>query len=266
MRIERVTDVDDVRLADYRALTDVALRKRTEPELGLFIAESALVIERAVRAGYRVRSALVGPNWLGTLEPVLDDQTPVYVGEADLLRSVTGFHVHRGALAAMQRRPLSPVDDVLAGASRIAVLEDVNTHTNVGSIFRCVAALGLDAVLLSPSCADPLYRRSVRVSMGSVFAVPYTRLEDWPAPLEMLRKRGFRVLALSPDGDRRLGEVRLDRRDKAAILLGAEGPGLSAAALAHAEGVRIPMSGGIDSLNVAAAAAVACYVLGSRDC
>jgi tRNA G18 (ribose-2'-O)-methylase SpoU len=188
----------------------------------------------------------------------------VYVGDARVLEEVTGFHVHRGALASLARKPLPSLDEVLAGATRVAVLEDVNTHTNVGAIFRCVAALGLDAVLLTPACADPLYRRSVRVSMGAVFTVPYTRLESWPDPLESLRTSGFRVLALAPDAADTLDDVPLQRGERATLLLGAEGPGLSAAALAHAEPVRIPMSAGIDSLNVAAAAAIACYVFADR--
>ena len=151
-------------------------------------------------------------------------------------------------------------DQAFAGA----ILEDVNTHTNVGSIFRCVAALGLDAVLLTPSCADPLYRRAVRVSMGAVFGVPYARITDWPGELPRLTQRGFRVLALHPGGATPLPALRLGAAERAALLLGAEGPGLSAAALAYAQPVTIPMSAGIDSLNVAAAAAIACYVLGGR--
>jgi tRNA G18 (ribose-2'-O)-methylase SpoU len=263
-QVERITDAEDPRLADYRSLTDVELRLRTEPANGLFIAESALVIDRAVRAGYPLRSVLVGEPLLRTITPVLPAGATVYVGSAAVLRDVTGFHVHRGALAAVGRKPLPTLPDVLATATRIAVLEDVNTHTNVGSIFRCVAALGLDAVLLTPSCADPLYRRSVRVSMGAVFTVPYTRLENWPNPLDILCDSGFRLLALAPEGRRTLDEARLEPGERAALLLGAEGPGLSAAALAYAEPVRIPMNAGIDSLNVAAAAAIACYVFADR--
>lgn len=262
VRTVSVEEVDDPRLGDYRRLTDVSLRLRTEPAHGLFIAESQLVIARAIRAGYALRSALVSPAWVHTLDGLVPADVPVYVGSPDLLEQVTGFHVHRGALAAVARRPLPAVRDVLAGARRIAVLEDVNTHTNLGAIFRSVAALGVDAALLSPSCTDPLYRRSVRVSMGAVFAVPYARFSAWPTGLAELRESGFRVLALHPAGSTPLDEVRLAPTDKVAILLGAEGPGLTPAALAHAEGVRIPMAAGIDSLNVAAAAAIACYALG----
>lgn len=265
LRIERVDDVRDPRLADYRCLTDVTLRLRAEPANGLFIAESALVIERAVRAGYPLRSVLVGEPLLATVSTLLPAGTIVYVGDAPLLREVTGFHVHRGALASVARLAPRSVDDVVSSATRIAILEDVNTHTNVGSIFRCVAALGVDAVLLTPSCTDPLYRRSVRVSMGAVFTVPYARFETWPQPLEALRDKGFRLLALTPDAGLALHELRLEPGERAALLLGAEGPGLTPAALAYAEAVGIPMSAGIDSLNVAAAAAIACYAFADRD-
>lgn len=258
MPMHVVTDVADVRIADYRALTDVELRRRLEPEHGIFLAEGELVIQRALAAGYVVRSALVSGKWVSTVEGL---DAPVYVGSPELLRAITGFHVHRGALACFGRRPLPSAADVVAGARRVAVLEDVNTHTNVGAIFRAAAALGVGAVLLSPRCADPLYRRSVRVSMGAVFAVPYARAEPWPGSLEALRDNGFRLLALSPDGSLDIGAV--DTCGRLALLLGAEGPGLSATALALAEPVRIPMAAGVDSLNVAAAAAVAFYALRS---
>ena len=239
-------------------LTDVELRRRLEPEHGIFIAEGELVIRRALAAGYRPLSGLVSPKWLSTVD---DLDAPVYVGSPELLREITGFHVHRGALACFARRALPAAADLIGSARRVAVLEDVNTHTNVGSIFRAAAALGVEAVLLSPSCADPLYRRAVRVSMGAVFAVPYARLEPWPGALEALRHSGFRVLALSPSASTDIGEVDGERL---ALLLGAEGPGLSDAALGLAEPVRIPMSHGVDSLNVAAAAAVAFYATRQR--
>lgn len=256
--VQAVTDRDDPRLADYQSLTDVALRRRTEPEQGLFIAEGELVIRRAVAAGYRLRSVLLSARWLPSLTGVLDG-APVYVGDEPLLQQVTGFHVHRGALASVERRPVLTVDEATAGARRVAVLEDVNTHTNVGAIFRAAAALGVDAVLLSPSCADPLYRRSVRVSMGAVFAVPYARAEPWPTSLDDLRDRGFRLLALSPDGEEDISQVDTD--GPLAVVLGAEGPGLSEQVLSRTESVRIPMAHGVDSLNVASAAAVAFYAL-----
>ncbi|HEX7353917.1 MAG TPA: RNA methyltransferase [Mycobacteriales bacterium] len=253
-----VTDVGDARLADYRSLTDVALRRRTEPEQGLFIAEGELVIRRAVAAGFRLRSVLLSERWLPSLDGLLDG-VDVYVGDEPLLQQVTGFHVHRGALASVERRPLPSPDAVAAGAHRLAVLEDVNTHTNVGAIFRAAVALGVDGVLLSPSCADPLYRRAVRVSMGAVFAVPYARAERWPDALEDLRRSGFGLLALTPDGAHDIGEVDTER--PLAVVLGAEGPGVSDRVLRLAEPVRIPMAHGVDSLNVAAAAAVAFYAL-----
>ena len=263
-RVIEITDPDDTRIADYRCLTDIDLRTRFEPPHGLFIAEGELVIRRAVRAGYRLRSVLVSPRWLGSLAGIeLPPGAPTYLAQPDVLEAVTGFNVHRGALASVHRPPLPAAAEVLAGALRVAILEDVNTHTNVGAIFRCAAGLGMDAVLLSPSCADPLYRRAVRVSMGEVFAVPYARLASWPAELDDVRAAGFRLLALTPDPvATALDRLDLDPSEKAAVVLGAEGPGLSASALTAADTlVRIPMSRGVDSLNVAAAAAVAFYAL-----
>jgi tRNA G18 (ribose-2'-O)-methylase SpoU len=263
-----VDDPADPRLTDYLALTDVALRTRREPAGGLFIAEGELVIGRALRAGYEPRSVLVAPPRLGNLPPGIGADVPVYVAPVPLLAEVTGFHVHRGALASMRRRPVPAAADLLVTARRVVVLEDVVNHTNLGAIFRCAAGLGMDAVLLSPRCADPLYRRSVRVSMGEVFAVPYARLEPWPGALAALRGAGFRLVALTPGRDavaldRLAADLSADQR--VALLLGTEGPGLSPAAAEAAEvKVRIPMAGGVDSLNVGAAAAIACYMLGAR--
>jgi tRNA G18 (ribose-2'-O)-methylase SpoU len=262
-----ITDATDERIADYRALTDVELRTRWEPPHGLFIAEGELVLRRALRAGYAVRSILVDDQRTDQLADLADGAVPMYAASQAVLRATTGFHVHRGVLASFHRRPLLDAGAVLASANRVALLEDVNNHTNLGAIFRGAAALGMDGVLLSPSCADPLYRRSVRVSMGEVFAVPYARLEPWPAALSEVRAAGFAVLALTPAPDalpiQRLTEVQ---RSRAALLLGAEGTGLSAAALAASDArVVIPMRKGVDSLNVAAAAAVAFWELG-REC
>jgi tRNA G18 (ribose-2'-O)-methylase SpoU len=187
----------------------------------------------------------------------------MYTASQEVLEQATGFHVHRGVLASFHRQPLLDAGDVLAGAQRVAILEDINNHTNLGAIFRGAAALGLDAVLLSPSCADPLYRRSVRVSMGEVFAVPYARLAPWPDALQQVRAAGFGVLALTPAPDA-VPIQRLDAaaRARPALLLGAEGPGLSRRALAASDlRVTIPMHRGVDSLNVAAAAAVAFWEL-----
>lgn len=264
-----VTDPADPRLADYRSLTDVALRSRTEPAAGLFIAEGELVIRRALRAGYRPRSAVLARRWLDALLPVLAEagaEAPVYVAEPDVLEQVTGFHVHRGALAAFARKPLPTPAELLAAARRVVVVENLNNPTNLGAVFRSAAALGMDAVLLDPRCCDPLYRRSVRVSMGEVFAVPHARLAGWPGSLAGVREAGFRLLALTPDADALpVDALAPAPGDRLALLLGAEGPGLSAAAIAEAdEAVRIPMAAGVDSLNVAAAAAVAFYVLGRR--
>ena len=258
-----ITDPDDERIADYRALTDLELRTRWEPPHGLFIAEGELVLGRALRAGYRPRSVLVDAK---RVDQVPDVDAPLYAATQDVLEATTGFHVHRGILASFHRRPLPEASEVLAAATRVAILEDVNNHTNLGAVFRGAAALGMDAVLLSPSCADPLYRRSVRVSMGEVFAVPYARLEPWPTGLETVREAGFTVLALTPAADALpIQRLSAEARRKAALLLGAEGPGLSRGAVQAADArVVIPMRRGVDSLNVAAAAAVAFWEL-TRD-
>jgi tRNA G18 (ribose-2'-O)-methylase SpoU len=261
--VQPVTDPADPRVADYVGLTDAVRRARHEPEAGFFIAEGVQVMQRAARAGYPLRSVLLAEN--RPLPEGLPD-APVHQASYEVLEAVTGFHVHRGALASFGRLPLPEVDGVLASARRVVVLEDVNNHTNLGAVFRSAAGLGMDAVLLSPTCCDPLYRRAVRVSMGQVFALPYAYL-PWPSGLDHLRTAGFRVLALTPAPDAvPLDEVVLDPSDKAALLLGAEGPGLSADALSGSDvRVRIPMARGVDSLNVASAAAVACWVVGHRE-
>lgn len=259
----RIEDPDDARLTDYVGLTDVALRRRSEPERGLYMAESDKVIRRALEAGHRPRSLLLADRWL---EPLADlvarvsaTGAPVYVGSPPVLEAITGFNVHRGAIAAMHRPPLPAVAELLRGARRVAVLEDIVDHTNVGAIFRGAAGLGVDAVLVSPRCADPLYRRSVRVSMGTVFQVPWTRLEPWPDGLDQLRAAGFTVAAMALSDDAvSLDDVTRDPPSRLALMLGAEGDGITVAALGAADVVvRIPMTGGVDSLNVAAAAAVA---------
>ena len=269
----RIADPGDERLADYTRLTDVALRSKHEPAKGLYIAESSEVIRRAVEAGHRARSMLMAEKWLPSMADVIaaigsgeGDELPVYVADPDVLRSITGFHLHRGALAAMHRPAPVPVRDVIAGARRVVVLEDIVDHTNVGAIFRSVAALGADAVLVTPRCADPLYRRSVRVSMGTVFQVPWTRLESWPGDLDVLRSEGFVVAALALAADAvSLDDFIVDPPEKVALLLGAEGDGLTRSAVQSADVVvRVPMSGGVDSLNVAAASAVALWALRVR--
>ena len=263
--LEIVTDPEDPRIADYRALTDVALRTRWEPPNGLFIAEGELVLRRALRAGYTPRSYLVDVKRVEALADL--GGAPLYAATPQVLERITGFHVHRGVLASFHRRPLPSPEQVLASAARVAVCEDVNNHTNLGAVFRAAAGLGIDGVLLSPSCADPLYRRSVRVSMGEVFAIPYARLAPWPQALERVRAAGFTLLALTPAADAvPLQRLSAAHRARPALLLGAEGAGLSAAALAACDvRVAIPMRRGVDSLNVAAAAAVAFWELGRDD-
>ena len=259
-----IEDPQDPRLRDYLALTDVELRRRREPEEGLFIAEGEKVIRRARQAGYRMRSMLLSSKWIDVMHDVIDEvPAPVYAVSPELAEQVTGYHVHRGALASMQRTPLPDVDELLVGARRVAVLEGLTDHANLGAVYRSAAALGVDAVLLSPDCADPLYRRAVKVSMGAVFTVPYAVLEAWPQDLEKLRREGFSILALTPHQDAvPLAEVPEERLRHSAVMLGSEGHGLSPEALRAAdEWVRIPMSHGIDSLNIAAAAAISFYAL-----
>lgn len=260
-----ITAADDPRLADYVSLTDVALRRRTEPERGLYIAESQKVIRRALAAGHRPRSYLMAQRWVTDLADLVaeaeDQGIPVYVAAHDVIEARTGFHLHRGALASMQRPVLPEASALVCAARRIAVLEDVVDHTNVGAAFRSAAALGVDAVLVTPRCADPLYRRAIRVSMGTVFQVPWTRIDPWPDGMATLREAGFVTAALSLREDSiTLDELVARRPEKLAMVLGAEGHGLSKATIDAADfSVRIPMGGGVDSLNIAAAAAVAFY-------
>ncbi len=276
MPVVRIVDPGDTRLDDYARLTDVVLRAKHEPAKGLYIAESAEVIRRAIEAGHRPRSLLMSERWLAGLDDVIDrvnagpgGDVPVYIAEPDVLRAVTGFNVHRGALAAMHRPPLPSIGEVLdrgrpgSARRRIVLLEDIVDHTNVGAIFRSAAALGADAVLVSERCADPLYRRSVRVSMGTVFQVPWTRMGDWGVGLAQLRSAGFVTAALALGHEAvSLDDLARDAPERIALVLGAEGDGLSAMTIASADiVVRIPMSGGVDSLNVAAASAVALWAL-----
>ncbi|MQS38634.1 TrmH family RNA methyltransferase [Streptomyces katsurahamanus] len=259
-----VEDPDDPRLRDYTGLTDVELRRRREPAEGLFIAEGEKVIRRAKDAGYEMRSMLLSAKWVDALRDVIDElPAPVYAVSPELAERVTGYHVHRGALASMQRKPLPAAEELLTRARRVVIMESVNDHTNIGAIFRSAAALGMDAVLLSPDCADPLYRRSVKVSMGAVFSVPYARIDTWPGGLEAVREAGFRLLALTPDEQAvPIDDAAPHRLDRVALMLGAEGSGLTARALRAADAwVRIPMAHGVDSLNVGAAAAVAFYAV-----
>ncbi len=267
MHIVRIDTLEQPGLADYSRLTDVALRRLSEPAGGLYIAESTKVITRAIAAGHRPRSVLLQEQWLPDVEQLLEHfDIPVYVGQAELLEQLTGYNLHRGALAAMHRPELSSVESIIAGATRIVVIEDVVDHTNVGAIFRAVAGIGADAVLVTPRCADPLYRRSVRVSMGTVLQVPWTRLPEWPEGADILKSAGFHLAALSlADEAITLDQLAKDPPEKLAILLGAEGDGLSRSALRHADSVvTIPMLHGVDSLNVASASAVALWALRAR--
>jgi tRNA G18 (ribose-2'-O)-methylase SpoU len=261
-----VTDAADPRLADYRDLRDVQLRTHLEAEHGLFLAEGQKVVRRAVEAGFAPRSFLMAPRWLEGLADVLErSAAPCYVVSEALAEQVTGFHVHRGALASLERRELPTLDEVLDEARQVLVLEDIVDHTNVGAVLRCGAAFGFDAVLLSPRCADPLYRRAIKVGMGAVFSTPWTRLPDWHDALPGLSARGFATVALTLADDAEPLESSVSGLDRVALVLGSEGHGLSS----HWEQTAdhravIAMREGIDSLNVAAAAAVACYVTARR--
>jgi tRNA G18 (ribose-2'-O)-methylase SpoU len=263
--IERIASADDERLADYRDLTDVALRRTLEPAGGLYIAESSKVIARALAAGHTPRSVLVQEKWLSDLEAVLTAHpaTPVYVVDAAIAEQLTGYAVHRGALAAMHRPPPRPVAEVIADARLVVVLEDLVDHTNVGAIFRAAAGLGADAVLVTERCADPLYRRSVRVSMGTVFQVPWTRVDPWPGGVTALQEQGFVVAACALADDAvSLDALAHDPPERLAVVLGTEGDGLTARTVAAVDTVvRIPMAPGVDSLNVAAASAVVFWAL-----
>lgn len=318
-----ITDPADPRLGDYRDLRDVELRKHLEAEHGLFLAEGEKVVRRAVEAGYHPRSFLMAPRWLDGLADVLDrSDAPCYVLSEDLAEQVTGFHVHRGALASLERRPLPSLDDVLAGARtvlvledlvdhtnvgplsstsvdrppernqpqeapdhtneaqspttsidgpssgsrRIAILEDIVDHANVGAAFRGAAAMGLDAVLITPRCADPLYRRAIKVSMGTVFQVPWTRVEPWPHAIEILQRDGYVVAALTLSEDAiTLDELAAMNQQKLALVLGTEGHGIKRSTADRCDyRVKIPMAGGVDSLNVSAAAAIAFYATRPR--
>ncbi|MFD6055121.1 TrmH family RNA methyltransferase [Agromyces sp. NPDC060279] len=264
MHVERVRDAASDAVADYADLTDVALRSAREPERGIYLAESAKVIARALAAGHRPRSVLLEEKWLPGLEPLLAAyDVPVHLADAAQLEAITGYRVHRGALAAFERPELPDPAELLRDARRVVVLEDIVDHTNVGAIFRSVAGLGADAVLVSPRCADPLYRRSVRVSMGTVFQVPWTRLPDWDEAAPLLHEHGFEIAALALADDAvSLRTLAKAPPERLALVFGAEGDGLSRRALSAADRiVTIPMLHEVDSLNVAAAAAVVLYAL-----
>jgi len=267
--VDEVTSADDPRLADYVRLREATLRRSIEVAGGLFIAEGEKVIRRAAEAGYRPRSFLLAERWLAGLQDVVGrwPDVPVYLVSEALAEQVTGFHVHRGALASLHREQRHTVAGLLK-LRRLVVLEDIVDHTNVGAILRNAAGLGWDGALLSPRTADPLYRRAVKVSMGAVFSLPWARLEDWARAPGQLAAAGLTTVALTltPDAvDLDTIAMALRPDQPVAVLLGTEGAGLSAR---WTEGAtvraRIPMTAGIDSLNVAAASAIACYALSAR--
>ena len=283
MRFIHLDSIDDERVAAYVNLTEIQLRNRLEPSKGLFIAESPKVIDRALAAGREPISLLVEESWIDGMSGMFDviekrwgDGIPVYVASPEQLKRLTGYRLHRGALAAMKRWSLPSVEEVCRGARRVAVMENIVDHTNVGALMRSAAALDVDAVLVTPSCDDPLYRRAARVSMGTVFQVPWTRIggDDkhyWPfTGMRELHGLGFTTVAMALEDDsislaelvRRLNntETESDHIDKLALIFGTEGDGLSHHTISRADlTVKIPMSHGVDSLNVAASSAVAFY-------
>ena len=273
MNLIEITDFNAPELDVYARLTEAQLLNRHNLREGLFIAESPKVIQRALDAGYEPVSFLVEKKMLRgeTLDVLLQcGDLPVYTAEFDVLTQLTGYMLTRGMLCAMRRAPLPTVEDICKDARRIAILENVMNPTNVGAIFRSAAALGMDAVLLTPACSNPLYRRSARVSMGTVFQIPWTYLGDegdsWPHPgLDRLRALGFRTAAMALDDNSvSVRDPQLMAEEKLAIILGTEGDGLAASTIADCDyTVKIPMSHGVDSLNVAAASAVAFWQLGN---
>ena len=275
--IERIESLDDPRLDAYARLTDIQLRSCFEPERGLFIGESRNVILRAIDAGITPHSLLLEEKWLASTQELIDSLIekdpafPVFLGTHEQLQDLTGYEVTRGALGAFFRPPLPSVQDLCRDARRIAVLEDITNYTNVGAIFRSAAALGIDAVLVTPTCHDPLYRRAARVSMGTVFQVPWTRIGSGERPwiydgLPQLKELGFTTVAMSlRDDSRDIDDPVFRACERLAIVLGTEGDGLRSNTIAHCDlSARIPMAHGVDSLNVAAASAVAFWELRAR--
>jgi tRNA G18 (ribose-2'-O)-methylase SpoU len=263
-RVIEIDSLHDPRLADYAHATDVALKKARGTEHGLYIAESLLVLQRAIAAGHRPRSVLALGGSVGdALQATSGLDVPVFSGPGELLEQLTGYLLHRGLIAAMHRPALPSVEELIRDARRIVILENVADPTNVGAIFRSVAAIGADAVLVTPRCSDPFYRRAIRVSMGTVLQVPWTRVGDWDSARALLTASGFHIAALALTEDSvDLKTFAAEAPERVALVLGAEGEGLTPQALAAADTiVRIPMAHGIDSLNVAATAAVAMYAL-----
>ena len=287
VEVLRIDSLEDERLDAYVRLTERELRCVLEPQKGIFIAESAKVIERAVRAGYEPVSFLLGERWLDQMMPLFErlvvregaGPVPVFVASMELMEQLTGFNVTRGALAAFRRPRQIPVDEFLGGVVeaaggrpvRVCVLEGIVDHTNVGAIFRSAAALNVDGILVSPTCCDPLYRRSARVSMGTVFQIPWARIgedaHDWAQTgIPLLHELGFTTAALAlSDNSVSLRDEKLKECEKIALVLGTEGDGLAESTIAHCDyTVKIPMAHGVNSLNVAAASAVAFWQLGNK--
>ena len=265
-----ITDFSDPNLDVYARLTEAQLLNRFEPAKGMFIAESPKVIHRALDGGYQPVSLLMERKDIdGAAQDVIArcGDIPVYTADENLLAQLTGYHLTRGVLCAMRRPPLPQAEEIAKNARRIAVLENVMNPTNVGAIFRSAAALGMDAVLLTPGCSDPLYRRSARVSMGTVFQIPWTFFPedctDWPG---FLRNCGFKTAALAlTDDSVSIDDPQLAAEDRLALALGSEGDGLTEATIAGCDyTVKIPMFHGVDSLNVAAASAVAFWELRTK--
>ncbi len=272
--IIEITDLNDDRIGLFTRLTEAQLRNRLEPEKGIFIAESAKVVRLALEMGCKPVAYLMERRQLTNQGREFIENAgsvPIFTADDEVLEGLTGYRLYRGVLAAMRRPKLPSVDEVLKDAHRVAVLEGIVDSTNIGAIFRSAAALNVDAVLVTANCGDPLYRRAVRVSMGTVFQVPWTRIgetnEDWPERgLEKLRSLGFKSAAMALSDDSvSIDDERLNKEEKLCIVFGTEGDGLAKETIAHCDyTVRIPMAHGVDSLNVASAAAVAFWQLRMR--
>ena len=272
--IIEITDLNDDRIGLFTRLTEAQLRNRLEPEKGIFIAESAKVVRLALEMGCKPVAYLMERRQLTNQGREFIENAgsvPIFTADDEVLEGLTGYRLYRGVLAAMRRPKLPSVDEVLKDAHRVAVLEGIVDSTNIGAIFRSAAALNVDAVLVTANCGDPLYRRAVRVSMGTVFQVPWTRIgetnDDWPERgLERLRSLGFKSAAMALSDDSvSIDDERLNKEEKLCIVFGTEGDGLAKETIAHCDyTVRIPMAHGVDSLNVASAAAVAFWQLRMR--